>query len=116
MSKWYGEVRNYTPSELSHLLRQYHKCRSRERRGEIGCGEGFDEWRCSDCPYHSSILLIKKLDPLTRSKLEEKEEFLYAEELRGKRRRTKNSICSAMQLLVISLGFLIVIVVLSGGK
>lgn len=72
MAKWFGEVREYTPNELSFMAKAAQQCRKCQSRGE--CKWGSKE--CCECKWQAPMAAIKEQDQFTQSRIEDKADTL----------------------------------------
>lgn len=72
MAKWFGEVREYTPNELSFMVKAAQQCRLCQKNGE--CAWGSKE--CCTCKWQAPMAAIKEQDPFMQSRIEDKADML----------------------------------------
>lgn len=72
MSKWFGEQRDYTPNELSFMVKAAQQCRKCQEAGK--CKWGSKE--CCQCKWQAPMAAIKEQDQFTQSRIEDKADTL----------------------------------------
>lgn len=70
--KYYGEIKDWTSQELSHIMRMHRACSQKRDNGECD-GNPF---HCEGCRFVDAEHEYKMLDPMLRSRMNEKIEQL----------------------------------------